>query len=135
MAVAGNQQLAGPEFSARGETRCSETAACATATKRCATFGCMSCSYWNHICGTCRREDNHSFSEEFPPGGIGERRRFIVIWKTNQYLISWRVISFNFTAGVLFNISVQLRLAAVPSSLQQDDGMSQRCSEWWLAAA
>lgn len=30
----------------------------------------------------------------------------MVIWKTNQYLISWRVIRFNFTASVPFlNIS------------------------------
>lgn len=38
--------------------------------------------------------------------GSGRRRRLIVIWKTNQYLISWRVIRFNFTASVpLLNIS------------------------------
>lgn len=31
-----------------------------------------------------------------------ERDLFIVIWKTNQYLISWRVIRFHFTVCILF---------------------------------
>lgn len=31
-----------------------------------------------------------------------ERDLFIVIWKTNQYLISWRVIRFHFTVCTLF---------------------------------
>lgn len=65
-------------------------------------------------------EGNQSVGEEFAPGGVGERWRVAAIWKTNQYLISWRVISFNFTARVLFNISAQLRLAAFPSSFRQE---------------
>lgn len=129
-AVAGNQQLAGAESSARRETRCSESAAFATTTKRCTMFGDRSCSYCDHISSTCRGEGNQSVVEEFPPGGVGERRRFVVIWKTNQYLISWRVISFNFTARVLFNISAQLRLAAFSSSSFQQETLNFSTKAW-----
>lgn len=74
-------------------------------------------------------------ARNFIQGGVGERRRIAVIWKTNRYLISWRVISFNFTARVLLNTSAQLRLAAFPpSSQQQTPCFSRETSEWAVAA-